>query len=157
MKKPEQPKSGVYIIYTDGAARGNPGPSASGFAVFDEKGNKIVAKSFYNGIKTNNFAEYTAIIKALEWCEANLPNPEGTELKFISDSELVVRQLNGEYKIKSGKMAELNATVKELTKWFKSVSFANRRRSDPGISAVDKSLNELLDRKSKMLGTKNNK
>ena len=75
--------------------------------------------------------------------------PEETELKFVSDSELVVKQLNGKYKIRSSEMAELNATVRELSKWFKSVTFTNRRRSDKGISAVDKGLNELLDEKKK--------
>ncbi|MCL4404392.1 MAG: ribonuclease HI family protein [Candidatus Marsarchaeota archaeon] len=135
----------VFRIYTDGAARGNPGPSASGFLIVDGSGKEIAHKSLYNGIKTNNFAEYTAIIKALEWCEANLERPEKSELEFISDSELVVRQLNGKYKIRSEEMAKLNATVKELSKWFAAVSFSNRRRSDPGISAVDAKLNELLD------------
>ncbi|MEM0154557.1 MAG: ribonuclease HI family protein [Methanothrix sp.] len=135
-----------YTIYTDGAARGNPGESASGFSIFDESGREIASRSFYNGIKTNNFAEYTAIIKALEWCEANLDNPENAELTFVSDSELVIRQLNGRYKIRSSEMSALNATARELSKWFKSVVFTNRRRSDKGISDVDKRLNELLDK-----------
>ena len=65
-----------YTIYTDGAARGNPGESASGFSIFDASGKEVASSSFYNGIKTNNFAEYTAIIRALEWCEANLKSPE---------------------------------------------------------------------------------
>ncbi|MEM3883614.1 MAG: ribonuclease HI family protein [Methanothrix sp.] len=138
--------SSKYTIYTDGAARGNPGESASGFSVFDDNGKEVISISFYNGIKTNNFAEYTAIIKALEWCEANLRSPENADLAFVSDSELVVRQLNGKYKVRSSEMASLNATVKELSKWFRSVEFMNRRRSDKGISDVDKKLNELLDR-----------
>ncbi len=137
-----------YTIYTDGAARGNPGESASGFSVFDDSGKEIISKNFYNGIRTNNFAEYTAVIKALEWCEANLGSPENAELVFISDSELVVRQLNGKYKIRSEEMASLNATVRELSKWFKNVKFTNRRRSDKGISSVDRNLNELLDGRS---------
>lgn len=134
-----------YTIYTDGAARGNPGESASGFSIFDASGKEVASSSFYNGIKTNNFAEYTAIIRALEWCEANLKSPENAELAFVSDSELVVRQLNGKYKVRSSEMAGLNATVRELSKWFKSVEFTNKRRSDKGISGVDKRLNELLD------------
>ena len=69
-----------YTIYTDGAARGNPGESASGFSIFDASGKEVASSSFYNGIKTNNFAEYTAIIRALEWCEANLKSPERFEL-----------------------------------------------------------------------------
>ena len=143
-----------YTIYTDGAARGNPGRSASGFMVLDSSGNEVIMKSFYNGIKTNNFAEYTAVIKALEWCEANLSNPENANLTFVSDSELVVRQLTGKYKIRSSEMASLNATVKELSKWFRGVEFTNRRRSDKGISDVDRSLNELLDRRTEALNKK---
>ena len=137
--------SSRYTIYTDGAARGNPGESASGFSVFDDSGKEVASNSFYNGIKTNNFAEYNAIIKALEWCEANLRSPENAELTFVSDSELVVRQLNGKYKVRSSEMASLNATVRDLSKWFMGVEFTNKRRSDKGISGVDKRLNELLD------------
>ncbi|OJI07931.1 MAG: hypothetical protein BK997_01360 [Candidatus Micrarchaeum sp. ARMAN-1] len=143
-----------YTIYTDGAARGNPGMSASGFLILDSNGKEVIRKSFYNGIKTNNFAEYTAVIKALEWCEANLSDPENANLTFVSDSELVVRQLTGKYKIRSSEMASLNATVKELSKWFMGVEFTNRRRSDKGISDVDRSLNELLDRKAEALNKK---
>jgi len=150
----EKAKGKEFTIYTDGAARGNPGPSASGFIIIDKDGNEIYRKSIYNGIKTNNFAEYNAMIKALEWCESNMENPEGMELTFISDSELVVNQLNGRYKIRSAEMAELNSTVKELAKWFKSVKFINRRRSDSGISAVDKGLNELLDKREKRVNKK---
>ncbi len=137
-----------FTVYTDGAARGNPGPSASGFTVFGKGEKIIVQKSFYNGIKTNNFAEYNAVIKALEWCEANIKDSEHIELDFVSDSELVVRQLNGRYKIRSEDMRRLNETVRELSKWFKSVKFHNERRSNHGISTVDAELNALLDSRS---------
>lgn len=136
-----------YTIYTDGASRGNPGKSASGFMVLDSDSKKLAKKAIYNGIKTNNYAEYTAVIKALEWCESNLKSPESSELKFVSDSELVIRQLNGKYKIRSPEMQALNSIVMDLAKWFKSVKFTNKLRSDKGISEVDKMLNELLDSK----------
>ena len=143
--EPKKKDAKRFTVYTDGAARGNPGPSASGFAVVGNDEKIIGQKSFYNGIKTNNFAEYNAIIKALEWCEANIDDPEHTELDFVSDSELVVRQLNGKYKIRSEDMRKLNETVRELAKWFESVKFHNERRSNHGVSAVDAELNALLD------------
>ncbi|MCL5112338.1 MAG: ribonuclease HI family protein [Candidatus Marsarchaeota archaeon] len=132
-------------IYTDGASRGNPGPSASGFAVYE--GSRLLKRmSKYNGIKTNNFAEYTAIMLALRWCANNTKNPKELNITLYSDSELVVRQINGEYKVRSAEMKKLNEAVHRLKVLFGSAAFFNRLRSDPGVSAVDKGLNELLDR-----------
>ncbi len=135
----------AYVkIYTDGAARGNPGESASGFAAF--VGGKLVAfKVKYNGNATNNFAEYTAIIEALKWCSsANLCN--SCSIKLYSDSELAVKQLNKEYKIRSSSMLLLNEKVLALAKNFHDVKFNNVPRSNKGISMVDKALNDYLDR-----------
>ncbi|MGC8694000.1 MAG: ribonuclease HI family protein [Candidatus Micrarchaeia archaeon] len=130
------------LIYTDGAARGNPGISASGFAIY--KDDKLIhEESVYNDIKTNNFAEYTAVILALKWCKKNL----GTNINITlySDSELVVKQLNYEYKVKSDNIIPLNEEVKKLAKEFTSVKFKNVPRSNHYISMVDKKLNNLLD------------
>jgi ribonuclease HI len=134
-----------FTIYTDGAARGNPGASASGFSVYDSSGKKIHARSHYNGKRTNNFAEYTAVIRALEWCADNLQNPNEAEILLYSDSELIVRQLTGEYKIKNKAMLLLNESVKELIPKFKSISFHNLPREDEHIAEVDRGLNRLLD------------
>ncbi len=135
-----------YIIYTDGAARGNPGESASGFAVFS--GKKLLAlKVKYNGIATNNFAEYTAIIEALKWCSANIGS--SCSIAIYSDSELVVKQLNGEYKVKSDNLIGLNAKAIALAEGFHEVKFKNVRRSNSGISMVDKALNDYLDNLAK--------
>ncbi len=131
-------------IYTDGASRGNPGPSASGFAVYD--GAKLLKRlSKYNGIKTNNFAEYTAIMLALRWCANALGDPKDMDVELYSDSELVVRQLNGRYRVRSAEMKPLNESVQRLKGMFHGVSFTNRRRSHEGISEVDADLNRLLD------------
>ncbi len=132
-------------IYTDGASRGNPGMSASGFAVYED-GKLLKRLSKYNGIKTNNFAEYTAIMLALKWCANTLEDIKDVEINLYSDSELVVRQLDGRYRVRSAEMKRLNEAVHRLKDMFGSVTFANRRRSDSGVSAVDKGLNELLDR-----------
>ncbi len=134
-------------IYTDGAARGNPGESASGFAVYDGTGRLRKSYSAYNGSKTNNYAEYRAVILALRWCRSNLKDPKGVDVELFSDSQLVVRQLTGKYRIKSEAMSELNMKVLELAKSFGSVRFSNVPREHSGISDVDRRLNELLDRK----------
>ncbi|MCL4371829.1 ribonuclease HI family protein [Candidatus Marsarchaeota archaeon] len=140
-----EPMDHDIVIYTDGAARGNPGISASGFIVTSGEGKVLAKRSFYNGIKTNNYAEYTAVIKALEWCRNHIPQHEDKRIMLVSDSELVIRQLNGEYKIKSEEMRMLNKTVAALRRHFAKVDFVNRRRSDKGISSVDRALNALLD------------
>ena len=132
------------IIYTDGAARGNPGPSASGFVVYvNGRAAKRLAR--YNGVATNNFAEYTAVIEALRWCAGNVGGREAMDAELYSDSELVIRQLNGVYKVKEGRMKELNAEARRLAKEFRHVKFGNVPREERHIRAVDKHLNDLLD------------
>ena len=129
-------------IFTDGAARGNPGKSASGYMVYE--GGKLIGKDFFfNGIQTNNFAEYTAMIKALEWVLANLGSE--CEITITSDSELVVKQANGVYKVKSEKMRNLHGRLSKLMESFVSVKLVNVPRENPGIVRVDAALNMLLD------------
>ena len=129
-------------IFTDGAARGNPGKSASGYMVY-ERGKLIGKDFFYNGIQTNNFAEYTAMIKALEWVLANLGSE--CEITITSDSELVVKQANGVYKVKSEKMRNLHERLSKLMESFVSVKLVNVPRENQGIVRVDAALNMLLD------------
>lgn len=136
----------IYI-YTDGAARGNPGESGSGFLVI-ESGKIIKEAVSYNGIRTNNYAEYKAMVNALSWCAKNLSDAKGLYVTVISDSELVVRQLNGKYAVKSRGMLELNERVKALTSRFNRVSFANVRRSNRYIVRVDAGINAYLDKRS---------
>ncbi|MCL5122374.1 MAG: ribonuclease HI family protein [Candidatus Marsarchaeota archaeon] len=131
-------------IYTDGAARGNPGRSGSGFIVMDSR-NIIKESVSYNGIKTNNYAEYKAIIDALEWCVHSIANHSEAEVTVTSDSELVIRQLNGQYAVKSEDMRVLNAKVRALASKFRSVAFRNVRRSNRYITRVDKNINVFLD------------
>ncbi len=134
------------LIYTDGAARGNPGPSASGYLVMDENQNMIAKRAVYNGIKTNNFAEYNSIVLALEWCKGYYGNPKVVDIDIYSDSEVAVRQIKGTYKTKAVHLSELNKKVKSLCANFKSVAFHNLPREHEGISEVDKRLNQLLDK-----------
>jgi 2-C-methyl-D-erythritol 2,4-cyclodiphosphate synthase len=98
-KAPPPPPGGELILYTDGASRGNPGPAASGWVIFDAMGSIVHEDGNVLGQLTNNEAEYAALIEALKWVEANL----GVEYKLTlrMDSELIVKQLRGEYKIKA--------------------------------------------------------
>lgn len=129
------------LVYTDGAARGNPGPSASGFVVYSDE-QKVGEEFTLNGVQTNNFAEYRSIIKALVWCSENFPE---SELVVHSDSELVVKQLNNEYKMRARALMPMKKTVLELVAEFKSVRFVNVPREDSNVAYVDGRLNRLLD------------
>ena len=93
-----------YIVHTDGAARGNPGPAAIGIVVEDAHGHIIYEASRSLGIKTNNEAEYLALIAALEY----LREARAREADFYLDSELVVRQLKGEYRVKEPRLKVLH-------------------------------------------------
>jgi len=130
-------------IYTDGASRSNPGESASGYLILDEKQKVLARHSFYNGIKTNNQAEYLAIIAALERAMAEFGG--GSEVRLCSDSQLVVRQIRGEYKVRESGLKELNRKARDLVRSFKSCSLESVPRENRHISMVDGELNELLD------------
>ena len=95
-----------FYVYTDGAARGNPGGVLPGLVVLDVKRRVVLKKSFYNGIKTNNVAEYLAIIAALKILIEQYGS--GDQIELFSDSELVVNQLNHNYKVKDKRLKELN-------------------------------------------------
>jgi ribonuclease HI len=99
-----------YIVHTDGAARGNPGPAAIGVVIEDEQGRSIYEASRAIGVRTNNEAEYQALITALEYLKDVRPS----EAEFRLDSELVVRQLTGQYKVKEPRLQTLHARVTML-------------------------------------------
>jgi ribonuclease HI len=130
------------LIHTDGGARGNPGPAGIGVVLYSVNGNdlvKIGEIKEYIGESTNNFAEYTALIKGLE--EAHKLGYQVVHCKL--DSELVVKQLNGQYKIKEPTLQELAQKVLKLRNQFKSVAFAHVPRAKN--HEADKLVNEALD------------
>ncbi len=102
------------IIYGDGGSRGNPGPAAAAFVVHED-GRVLHEEGFFLGETTNNVAEYTCVIKALEWMnqESRIKNQE-SRIIFYLDSELVVKQLMGIYKIKSKNLIPLARKIKEM-------------------------------------------
>jgi len=132
------------MIYTnsDGGARGNPGPGAIGVIVRKE-GEILVRYSEYIGESvTNNIAEYTALIKSLE-----LASKFGKEVTCILDSELVVRQLLGEYKVKSPVLRELFLEVQKLQEKFDKIKYLHASRWDKFQQIADELVNAELDAK----------
>jgi len=128
-------------IYTDGGARGNPGPAGIGAVIYDEQKNNVAEISEYIGETTNNQAEYRAVIFAIE--KAKELGAE--ELEFYLDSELVVKQLNREYKVKNQGLAPLFVKIYNATLKFKKVSFTHIRRELN--KEADKLANLAMDRK----------
>jgi len=88
-------------IYTDGGSRGNPGPSGFGVVIYDESKNIIAKISHFIGVKTNNEAEYSALNEALVWLKDNHQKLNIDSVSFYSDSQLLVRQMQGKYKVKA--------------------------------------------------------
>jgi ribonuclease HI len=120
-----------YIVHTDGAARGNPGPAAIGIVVEDESGHTVYESSRTLGVHTNNEAEYLAIIAALQY----LREIRAKEADFYLDSELVVRQLNGQYKVKEPRLQSLHGQATMLlnavpTHTIRHVPRAKNARAD---------------------------
>lgn len=113
---PTKPQNHL-VAHIDGGARGNPGPAGYGVLIQDESGKKLAALSRYLGHQTNNFAEYQGLIAALEYAV----NHGHKALHVISDSELMVRQIKGIYKVKNATLQDLHARAKELIAqlaWF---------------------------------------
>ncbi len=127
------------IAYTDGASRGNPGPAAAGFIMTDTCGNQLQGKAFFIGQTTNNIAEYTAILKALEAAKQLAVG----RLTIFSDSELLVRQLNGDYKVKSEQIRPLFSQAVDLLGEFDSwkVQHIAREKNQQADKLVNRALN----------------
>lgn len=105
-------------IFCDGGARGNPGPAAIGFLVFTEEGKLLQKRKQAIGVATNNEAEYGAVVEALKWLkefkkQVLLPN-RSLMINFFLDSQLVVNQLNGLFKVKEGRLRQLIVSIRQL-------------------------------------------
>ncbi|MGA2415272.1 MAG: ribonuclease HI family protein [Candidatus Sulfotelmatobacter sp.] len=128
------------IAHSDGGARGNPGPAGYGVVIQDESGRKVAHLSEYLGHQTNNFAEYQGLIAALEYALEHGPKA----LKLISDSELLVRQIKGIYKVKNPTLKDLHGRAKELIRqmdWF-SIGHALREQN----TEADRLANQAMDK-----------
>ncbi len=127
------------IAYTDGASRGNPGPAAAGFILTDPDGTQLQAKAFFIGRNTNNVAEYTGIVKALEAAI----KIGAKRLIVFSDSELLVRQINGEYKVKSEQIRPLFQQAVEMLGQFENWKVRHVTRDNN--KEADKLVNQALN------------
>jgi ribonuclease HI len=125
-------------IFTDGGSRGNPGNAACAFVVYEED-TLVFLDSFFLHTATNNFAEYTGLINGLKYL---LKSGVSAATAYL-DSELVVKQVNGEYKVKDENIKLLHAQVAELKAKFKNIQFVHVRREENKIA--DKLVNIVLD------------
>jgi ribonuclease HI len=103
-------EQGYLVACIDGGARGNPGPAGYGVVIEDEVGRPVAELSEYLGRQTNNYAEYSGLLAALSYAIKH----DFKALKVVSDSELMVKQINGEYKVNSPTLKELNAQAMKL-------------------------------------------
>ena len=119
----------TYHLYTDGGARGNPGPAATGVVVLNLDGKVLKTASKYLGVGTNNMAEYSALVQGLETI-AKLAGTKVGQASVVAhlDSELVVKHLSGEYKLKAVDLKPLFAKVQSLAAKFAKVKFQHVRR-----------------------------
>jgi ribonuclease HI len=130
---------GRVTVNVDGGARGNPGPAAIGVVLRDGEGEVLEERGERIGRATNNVAEYRALLRGIELAAAH----GATELELIGDSELVVRQVEGRYKVKDATMRELHAKVKRALEGFESWTIRHVRRESN--AEADRLVNEVLD------------
>ena len=133
-------------VYTDGASRGNPGPAAIGVVVCDEEDRILREHREYLGEATNNEAEYRAILRGLSLAASHTDD----RIVVTSDSEVVVRQLTGTYRIREERLAGLADEIRKREGAFRSVEYRHAPRMTGRLARADALANEALDR----LGTR---
>ncbi|HEX2111124.1 MAG TPA: reverse transcriptase-like protein [Gaiellaceae bacterium] len=126
-------------LFTDGGARGNPGPAAAAYVLEADDGTVLDARGEAIGIATNNVAEYRALVAGL----AKAAEIGVGELDVVSDSELLVRQMNGEYRVKNQALVELSLEAARLARKIGRVRYAAVRRAENELA--DRLVNEALD------------
>jgi len=129
----------IINIFTDGGARGNPGPAATGIAFYGSHGQLLTTFGQYLGSQTNNYAEYSAIVEALR--EAKKHGAQ--EVRCFLDSELIVKQLSGQYRVKSKTLLPLFEQVQKLKSSFNRAIFKHVRREQNKVA--DAMVNKILD------------
>ncbi len=142
--KREQSKPGAgvptkVLLYTDGAARGNPGPAGAGWVICDSSGQLVRNGNAYVGERTNNEAEYEALILGLQ----AVLDLGSKQVIIRADSELLVRQLNGQYQVKNARLAQLYDAARTLILRFRKFEIQHIRREQNG--AADAQANLAID------------
>lgn len=126
-------------LFTDGGARGNPGPAAYGYVLEAEDGSVLDARGEPIGVATNNVAEYSALLAGLR----RAAELGVDELEVVSDSELMVKQMRGEYRVKNEALRELSVRAGRLARQVGKVSYRHVRREQNELA--DRLVNEALD------------
>lgn len=142
-KSNQSAPAGVPTAHIDGGARGNPGPAAYGVVVRSADGKTLAELARYLGNQTNNFAEYSGLIAALEYAHQQ----KFSALKVISDSELLVKQMNGQYGVKNPELRRLFTRAKELVGSLDSFSIQHVLRSYN--RDADRLVNAVLDQEER--------
>lgn len=138
----QEPSSGWYTAHCDGGSRGNPGPAGFGAVVMDPAGKVVARLSRYLGVQTNNFAEYSGLLAVLEWAAEN----RARRLRVVSDSELMVKQMKGIYKVKHPGLIPLWQQAKRLA--ARLDAFEMRHTLREGNKEADRLANEAMDQGS---------
>ena len=129
------------VIYSDGGSRGNPGKSA--YAIVVTQDGKIIHEhSEFLGINTNNYAEYRGLIAAI----SKALELKADDVEFIMDSELVIKQMRGEYRVKSPNIMKLHQDARSLSSLIPKVRFTHVKRENQFVSRADALLNAEMDR-----------
>ena len=131
------------LVYTDGAARGNPGPAAIGYAIFNLSGKCLERNGKFIDEHTNNEAEYEALLWALKRAGTYTRDT----VKFHSDSELVVHQVNGVYAVKKEHLRKYVEHIQQERRMFRSFKLIHVPRENPRLQIVDNIVNKVLDEK----------
>lgn len=138
-----------FTIHADGGSRGNPGPSGAGAMIRDHLGNSVASVSKFLGNRTNNYAEYEAVILAFETLAKLVGKKVGsTDVEVKMDSELVVKQMKGLYKVKHPVMKAQYARLIQAGAAFSKVTFTHVFREENGDA--DALANEAMDRGSNL-------
>jgi ribonuclease HI len=136
------PKSAppAHIAHVDGGARGNPGPAGYGVAIQDETGHPVAELSEYLGHRTNNYAEYQGLLAALRYAAEN----HVKALQVVSDSELMVRQMKGIYKVRNPDLRKLYDEAQQLVRRLEHFEIRHAMREQN--KTADRLANEAMDR-----------
>ncbi|MGA7829679.1 MAG: ribonuclease HI family protein [Terracidiphilus sp.] len=130
----------VFTAHCDGGSRGNPGPAGYGAVIEDAQGRVVAELNGFLGIQTNNFAEYSGLLAVLKWASENAAE----RLCVISDSELMVKQMQGKYAVKSPILRPLYEEARKLSR--RLVSFEMRHTLRGGNKTADRLANEAMDK-----------
>ncbi len=134
------------VFYIDGGARGNPGPAGYGVYIQDETGKRVDELSVYLGVQTNNFAEYSGLVAALEYAIEH----KVRAVKIYSDSELLVKQIKGEYKVKSPALLDIYREAKDLIRKLNTFQIRHvmREQNREADRLANRAMDEGLGRRA---------